>query len=52
MSNAGILLGMTAVTVASRIFGFSEVLKYYGIPWLCVTHWFIMITYVRAPSHL
>jgi len=29
------------LAVASRIYGASEVIKYYGIPWLLVTHWFV-----------
>lgn len=36
-----------AVTYASTIWGSAAVIKYYAIPWLCVTHWFVMITYVR-----
>jgi fatty acid desaturase len=27
------------VTYASSVFGAGEVIKYYGIPWLCVSHW-------------
>lgn len=36
-----------AVRQACLKWGAGEVLKYYGIPWLCVTHWFIMITYLH-----
>jgi hypothetical protein len=35
-----------AVYMASEIWGLANVIKYYGIPWFCVSHWFIMITYV------
>jgi fatty acid desaturase len=35
------------VTWAVSVFGASAVIKYYGIPWLEVTHWFIMITYLH-----
>jgi fatty acid desaturase len=28
-------------------YGFISVLKYYIVPWLAVTHWFIMITYLH-----
>ncbi|KAI5118825.1 hypothetical protein M0805_009403 [Coniferiporia weirii] len=45
------MLAMVALTVrACNIYGFWSVVKYYGIPWLCVTHWFIMITYLHHTS--
>ncbi|KIP07406.1 hypothetical protein PHLGIDRAFT_30042 [Phlebiopsis gigantea 11061_1 CR5-6] len=47
MSNLGILAMVLAVQHASRAYGFMEVVKYYGIPWLCVNHWFVMITYLH-----
>lgn len=47
ISNAGIAFMTFAVTYASKHFGFAVVLKYYGIPWLFVSHWFIMITYLH-----
>ncbi|KAF9043625.1 hypothetical protein BDZ89DRAFT_1059542, partial [Hymenopellis radicata] len=28
-------------------FGWLQVLKFYGIPWLAVNHWFVMITYLH-----
>ena len=37
------------VVQASNVYGTVNVIKFYGIPWLFVTHWFIMITYV-SPS--
>ena len=30
---------IVAVIGASYAYSFAEVLKYYGIPWLLVTHW-------------
>ncbi|KAJ3567932.1 hypothetical protein NP233_g6046 [Leucocoprinus birnbaumii] len=47
VSNAGIAIMIFAVTYAIRLFGFATVIKYYGIPWLLVSHWFIMITYLH-----
>ncbi|KZT74047.1 hypothetical protein DAEQUDRAFT_682821 [Daedalea quercina L-15889] len=47
LSNIGIASMVWAVTEATRMWGASEVIKYYGIPWLLVTHWFIMITYLH-----
>ncbi|KAG6811249.1 hypothetical protein H0H92_008367 [Tricholoma furcatifolium] len=35
------------VTYASSVYGTANVIKYYGIPWLEVSHWFIMITYLH-----
>jgi fatty acid desaturase len=46
-SNLGIFAMIWAVTYASTVWGTGEVIKYYAFPWLCVSHWFIMITYVR-----
>ncbi|KZS96677.1 linoleoyl phosphatidylcholine delta-12 acetylenase [Sistotremastrum niveocremeum HHB9708] len=46
-SNAGIFAMIWGVTYASSVYGTSEVIKYYGLPWLCVSHWFIMITYLH-----
>lgn len=47
MSNIGIATMVYIVLEASRTCGASEIMKYYGIPWLSVTHWFIMITYLH-----
>ncbi|KAJ7224124.1 fatty acid desaturase-domain-containing protein [Mycena pura] len=47
MSNVGILGMMAACYYAKTLFGVMPVLKLYGIPWLLVTHWFIMITYLH-----
>ncbi|TFY64235.1 hypothetical protein EVJ58_g2769 [Rhodofomes roseus] len=47
LSNIGIAFMVWVVTEASRRWGASEVVKFYGIPWLLVTHWFIMITYLH-----
>ncbi|KAG8980861.1 hypothetical protein FRB94_002702 [Tulasnella sp. JGI-2019a] len=48
MSNTGIFAMIIGVVVSSNIWGFGEVVKYYYIPWLCVSNWFIMITYRGA----
>uniref|UniRef100_D8Q6U0 Fatty acid desaturase domain-containing protein n=1 Tax=Schizophyllum commune (strain H4-8 / FGSC 9210) TaxID=578458 RepID=D8Q6U0_SCHCM len=47
LSNAGIGAMIVAVIAASHAFSFAAVVKFYGIPWLLVTHWFIMITYLH-----
>ncbi|TFK71170.1 delta 12 fatty acid epoxygenase [Pluteus cervinus] len=47
MSNIGIAAMVYGVSQASAIWGFGQVVKFYGIPWLAVTHWFIMITYLH-----
>lgn len=39
MSNIGIAFMVWVVIKASSIYGVANVLKYYGIPWLAVTHW-------------
>ncbi|KIM76151.1 hypothetical protein PILCRDRAFT_826662 [Piloderma croceum F 1598] len=47
LSNFGLLLMAWSLIFASRTYGMLEVVKYYTIPWLCVTHWFVMITYLH-----
>ncbi|KAI1792372.1 fatty acid desaturase-domain-containing protein [Ganoderma leucocontextum] len=47
MSNLGILSMVAIVRLACITWGAASVIKLYGIPWLCVTHWFIMITYLH-----
>ncbi|EAU81574.2 delta 12 fatty acid epoxygenase [Coprinopsis cinerea okayama7 len=47
LSNIGIAAMVWGVTYATSLFGAAQVTKFYGIPWLCVTHWFIMITYLH-----
>ncbi|OJT06852.1 Delta(12) fatty acid desaturase [Trametes pubescens] len=47
ISNLGILAMVWLVRLACQTWGAAAVLKFYGIPWLCVTHWFIMITYLH-----
>ncbi|KAM6499136.1 linoleoyl phosphatidylcholine delta-12 acetylenase [Amanita muscaria] len=47
LSNLGIVAMAWIVWDACSVFGAAAVVKYYGIPWLTVTHWFIMITYLH-----
>ncbi|KAF7790452.1 hypothetical protein EIP86_001407 [Pleurotus ostreatoroseus] len=47
LSNLGIAAMIFLVRQACALWGTGAVVKYYGIPWLCVTHWFIMITYLH-----
>ncbi|KAJ7761787.1 fatty acid desaturase-domain-containing protein [Mycena metata] len=47
MSNLGLVgMGVLLYALCSR-FGTGAVVKLYGVPWLLVTHWFIMITYLH-----
>ncbi|KAJ7450221.1 fatty acid desaturase-domain-containing protein [Mycena latifolia] len=47
ISNVGLLAMLLVGWKAVSIYGPAVVIKYYGIPWLAVTHWFIMITYLH-----
>ncbi|KAJ7679639.1 fatty acid desaturase-domain-containing protein [Mycena rosella] len=47
LSNLGLLAMVCGVWQAVEIHGAAQVFKYYVIPWLAVTHWFIMITYLH-----
>ncbi|CAE7204467.1 unnamed protein product [Rhizoctonia solani] len=42
ISNCGILAMVLAIYLGCQKYGSAAVVKYYGIPWLAVTHWFIM----------
>ncbi|KAI4522600.1 hypothetical protein K525DRAFT_268747 [Schizophyllum commune Loenen D] len=46
-SNAGIGAKVIAAISASHVYSLAAVVKYYDIPRLLVTHWFIMITYLH-----
>ncbi|KAH9475531.1 Delta(12) fatty acid desaturase [Psilocybe cubensis] len=52
ISNIGIAAMVYGVVHFSSIYGAGEVIKYYGIPWLLVSHWFIMITYLHHTDPL
>ena len=39
VSNFGILAMIAIVRLACITWGAAAVVKLYGIPWLCVTHW-------------
>ncbi|KAI0691073.1 fatty acid desaturase-domain-containing protein [Cytidiella melzeri] len=47
LSNIGLLVAGCCVKLACDAWGGVTVLKFYGVPWLMVTHWFIMITYLH-----
>ncbi|CAL1704006.1 unnamed protein product [Somion occarium] len=47
LSNLGLLFMAWVVKLACAKWHPIEVIKYYGIPWLLVSHWFIMITYLH-----
>jgi len=47
ISDTGILAMVYGIVTLGREWGALNVIKYYGIPWLLVTHWFIMITYLH-----
>lgn len=47
LSNLGLLLALLTLIASSRAYGVAAVIKFYFIPWLCVSHWFIMITYLH-----
>ncbi|KAJ6542191.1 fatty acid desaturase-domain-containing protein [Mycena vulgaris] len=47
MSNLGLLAMGFFLYSLCQSFGSVAVMKLYGIPWLLVTHWFIMITYLH-----
>lgn len=47
VSNFGLLTTAYILRLAVHRWGLSAVIKLYGVPWLMVTHWFIMITFLH-----
>ncbi|KAI0356911.1 linoleoyl phosphatidylcholine delta-12 acetylenase [Trametes cingulata] len=46
-SNLGLLGALALLAYGCTRFGALSVAMYYGVPWVLVTHWFIMITYLH-----
>ncbi|KAJ7628803.1 fatty acid desaturase-domain-containing protein [Roridomyces roridus] len=47
MSNIGLLSMIALLVVSGQVWSSAAVVKYYLIPWIGVTHWFILITYLH-----
>lgn len=47
VSNLGLLAMGWGIQLVCARWGTADVIKFYGIPWLMVTNWFIMITYLH-----
>ena len=47
LSDLGIILTLTALTIATKVWGFSTVLCYYIVPYFWVNHWLVLITYLQ-----
>lgn len=46
-SDLGIILAFAGLGLASKTWGFMNVVCYYGVPYLWVNHWLVMITYLQ-----
>ncbi|KAI0077147.1 delta 12 fatty acid epoxygenase [Panus rudis PR-1116 ss-1] len=47
LSNLGVLSMLYALKRACDTWGVVQVLKYYGVPWFLLNHWFVMISYLQ-----
>ncbi|KAK7693166.1 hypothetical protein QCA50_002732 [Cerrena zonata] len=47
LSDLGLLIMGLLIRMAGHHYGWSAVTKYYGIPWLAVTHWITMFTFIQ-----
>ncbi|KIP05951.1 hypothetical protein PHLGIDRAFT_107540 [Phlebiopsis gigantea 11061_1 CR5-6] len=47
LSDLGVVLMICVLQRASMQYGFWPVMKFYGVPWLWVSHWLVMITYLH-----
>jgi len=52
ISNIGIAFVICGLAYSSAVWGLSGVIKYYVIPWVLVSHWVVLITYLQhtAPT--
>ena len=46
-SDIGVILALVVVWSATCIYGFKTVFMCYGVPWVLVHHWIVMITYLH-----
>lgn len=47
LSDIGLLIMGLLVRAAGRRYGWAAVINYYGMPWLLVTHWITMFTFIQ-----
>lgn len=47
LSDAGLAVVLGALAVVGHFHGLAAVVKWYGIPYLYVNHWLVMITYLQ-----
>ncbi|CAO1620919.1 unnamed protein product [Jaminaea pallidilutea] len=51
-SDIGVGLTVAALAYAAHLTSFGTVMKYYGIPYICVNHWLVMITFLQHTDPL
>ncbi|KAF7297240.1 Oleoyl phosphatidylcholine desaturase [Mycena indigotica] len=61
VADLGVFLWLAAMAVSVHVWGWAPFLRAYGVPYLCVNHWVILITFLqhtdpllphyRAPQH-
>lgn len=47
LSDLGLIITFSVLTLASKTWGFSTVLCYYVLPYFWVNHWLVLITYLQ-----
>lgn len=47
LSDLGLIITFSALTLASKTWGFSTVLCFYVLPYFWVNHWLVLITYLQ-----
>lgn len=47
MSDIGVVFATALVIHAMRLYGALNVFMFYGVPWVVVHHWIVMITYLH-----
>ncbi|KAJ7044046.1 oleoyl phosphatidylcholine desaturase [Mycena alexandri] len=52
ISDIGIFLWIGALVAASYTFGFATVMRVYGVPYLWVNHWLVLITFLQHTDPL
>ncbi|KAF7790460.1 hypothetical protein EIP86_001415 [Pleurotus ostreatoroseus] len=47
LSDIGVLAAIICLKLACSAWGTRAVFMYYGVPWLCLSHWVVAITYLQ-----
>ncbi|KAJ3559623.1 hypothetical protein NM688_g226 [Phlebia brevispora] len=47
LSDIGVLIAAVCIKLACSTWGAQRVFMYYGVPWLCLSHWIVAVTFLQ-----